>query len=71
VRFTNLRDKFALEFLVQLEGGSKPRAVRIISSLKHDGDSEEKRNKELDIIHRHCHGNRVWQDHWRPARLAA
>jgi hypothetical protein len=52
IRFTNLKDRFALEFLVQLDQGTKPRAVRIVSPLKYDGDSEEKRTKELNITHR-------------------
>jgi len=52
IRFTNLRNKFALEFLVRLEEGEKPRAVRIIVPIKYDGDNEDKRTKELNIIHR-------------------
>ncbi|SRR6266436_888214 len=52
VRFTNVKDRFMLEFLVQLEDGGKPRAVRIVSPLKDTGDSEERRTKELNIVHR-------------------
>ena len=52
IRFTNLKNKFALEFLVQLVEGEKPRAVRIIVPIKYDGDSEDKRTKELNIVHR-------------------
>lgn len=52
IRFTNMKDRFALEFLVQLEQGAKPRAVRIISPLQYTGDNEEKRRKELNITHR-------------------
>ena len=52
IRFTNLKDKFALEFLVRLEEGLKPRAVRIVVPLKHRGGDDKKREKELNIIHR-------------------
>jgi len=51
VRFTNLRDRFALEFLVTLGEGQKPRAVRIVVPLKHSQD-EVRREKELNIVHR-------------------
>lgn len=51
VRFTNVKDKFVLEFLVQLDAG-KPRAVRIVCPLPDTGDSEEKRTKALNIVHR-------------------
>lgn len=50
IRFTNLRDRFALEFLVQLDEG-KPRAVRILSPVQETQD-ENKRRKELNILHR-------------------
>jgi len=52
IRFTNLKDKFALEFLVVLEEGKKPRAVRIIVPIKYRGEDEVKRTKELNIVHR-------------------
>lgn len=52
VRFTNVKDRFALEFLVTLEEGNKPRAVRIVSPIKYDGTDESKREKELNITHR-------------------
>ena len=52
VRFTNLRDSFALEFLVTLGEGAKPRAIRIVTPLKDTGDSEDKRTRELNIMHR-------------------
>lgn len=52
IRFTNLKDKFALEFLVHLEEREKPRAVRIIVPLSYAGEDEEKRTKELNIVHR-------------------
>lgn len=52
IRFTNLRDKFALEFLVQIEEEEKPRAVRIIVPIKYNGEDNNKREKELNIVHR-------------------
>lgn len=52
IRFTNLKDKFVLEFLVTLSNGQKPRAVRIISPLRYSGDDEGKRNRELNLTHR-------------------
>ena len=52
VRFTNVRNKFVLEFLVQLEKEQKPRAVRIIVPIQYKGENEEKRKRELNIVHR-------------------
>ncbi len=52
IRFTNLKDKFVLEFLVQIAEEEKPRAVRIIAPIKYSGDDESKRTKELNIVHR-------------------
>lgn len=52
IRFTNLKDKFALEFLVEVEDEQKPRAVRIIVPLKYHGEDEAKRIRELNIVHR-------------------
>ena len=52
IRFTNLKDKFVLKFLVTLEDGQKPRAVRISSPLQTITDNEAKRTKELNITHR-------------------
>jgi hypothetical protein len=51
VRFTNLKDKFALEFLITVTEG-KPRAVRIVVPVVYNGDVEEKRQKELNTLHR-------------------
>ena len=51
VRFTNMRDRFTLEFMVQLDEG-KPRTVRIISPLSGNNSDENKRTKELNIVHR-------------------
>lgn len=52
IRFTNMRDRFALEFLVTVEKNEKPRAVRIIVPLKYTGENEDQRRKELNVIHR-------------------
>lgn len=52
IRFTNLKEKFALEFLIQLVEGEKPRAVRIVVPVKYTGDDEKKRTQELNIVHR-------------------
>lgn len=51
VRFTNLRERFALEFLITLDEG-KPRAVRIVVPILYRGDDEAKREKELNMLHR-------------------
>jgi hypothetical protein len=52
IRFTNLKQKFALEFVVEVVEGEKPRAVRIIVPLSTTGDDEAKRQKELNRVHR-------------------
>ena len=52
VRFTNLRDRFALEFLVTLPGKDKPRAVRIVVPLSSQTGEEKQRERELNRIHR-------------------
>lgn len=52
IRFTNLREKFALEFLVRLNEQDKPRGVRIVIPLRYSGENEDKRQKELNIVHR-------------------
>lgn len=51
IRFTNLKEKFALEFLVTIDEG-KPRAVRIVVPITYQGDDENKREKEFNILHR-------------------
>ena len=53
IRFTNLKDKFVLEFIIQIDENlkEKPRAVRIVVPLKFAND-ESKREKELNIVHR-------------------
>lgn len=52
IRFTNLRDKFALEFLISLGSDEKPRAVRIVVPIKHSTEDESRREKELNSVHR-------------------
>ena len=52
IRFTNLRNKFALEFLVTVNEGQKPRAVRIIIPLQYTGEDENKRERQLNMVHR-------------------
>ena len=52
IRFTNLKERFALEFLVSLPNEQKPRAVRIVVPLKVNSSDENKRTQELNIIHR-------------------
>lgn len=52
IRFTNLKNKFALEFLVQINQEEKPRAVRIIVPIKYAGEDQTKRERELNIVHR-------------------
>lgn len=52
IRFTNGKEKFMLEFLISIGEVYKPRAVRIITPLKYQGDDDKKRNQELNIVHR-------------------
>lgn len=53
VRFTNIPDRFVLEFVVNLEERSVPRGVRIVTPLlTRPTDEPKKRNKELNTIHR-------------------
>lgn len=53
IRFTCLEDRFILEFMAKPNEHSIPRALRIITALKcKKNDAPEKRNKELNIIHR-------------------
>ncbi len=53
IRFTNMRNKFAIEFLVTVKDEEKPRAIRIIIPLKNqDAENENRRTSELNIIHR-------------------
>lgn len=52
IRFTNVRSKFVLEFLVRLEEGAKPRAIRLIVPIDYLGEDEKRRERELNITHR-------------------
>jgi hypothetical protein len=52
IRFTNLKDKFALEFLIEIADDTKPRAVRIVVPLRYDGNDDTRRQRELNIVHR-------------------
>jgi hypothetical protein len=52
IRFTNLPDRHVLEF-VSREDNKIPRGVRIVTPLvTKTNDSPEKRNRELNVIHR-------------------
>ena len=52
IRFTNMPDRFVLEFMAQIDNGI-PRAIRIISPLKTKVTDDPKiRNKELNTVHR-------------------
>lgn len=52
IRFTNMPDRFALEFVVKLDEKSIPRAVRVVVPLATKSDDPTQRNRELNIIHR-------------------
>lgn len=53
IRFTSLPDRFVLEFMARMDERSIPKAVRIIIPLRtRREDNPDKRNKELNIIHR-------------------
>ena len=51
-RFTNLFDKFAVEFMSEISGQSKPVAVRILVPFIYSGNDEKKREQELNRLHR-------------------
>lgn len=51
IRFTSLPDRMVLEFVMQ-EENRIPMGVRIVTPLRSKTDSEEKRNKELNTVHR-------------------
>lgn len=51
-RFTNLKDKFAVEFIANIEGIEKPVGVRILVPIKYKGNDEKKREQSLNILHR-------------------
>src|SRR3990167_2506177 len=53
IRFTSLPDRFVLEFMAQIDERTIPKAVRIIIPLRMEkANTPEKRNQELNIIHR-------------------
>lgn len=53
IRFTSMPDRFILEFMAQFDERSIPKAIRIIVPLRtKPADAPDKRNKELNIIHR-------------------
>ena len=52
IRFTNLKDRFILEFVISLDEQEKPRGVRLTVPIKYDGDNEKARSKELNMVHR-------------------
>ena len=53
VRFTSLPDRFVLEFMAKIDERSVPKAVRIITPLRTAKEANpDRRNKELNIIHR-------------------
>ena len=51
-RFTNLRERFAIEFMAALPEREKPIGVRILVPIQYQGDNEDKRQKELNVLHR-------------------
>lgn len=53
IRFTSMPDRFVLEFMAKFDERSIPKAVRIIVPLMtRPSDQPDKRNRELNIIHR-------------------
>jgi len=53
IRFTSLKDRFILEFMAQIDDVALPKAVRIVVPLHTlEIDDPNKRNKELNTIHR-------------------
>lgn len=52
IRFTNMPDRHVLEFVAKNEG-QIPKGVRIVTPLtSKTSDNPERRNKELNVIHR-------------------
>lgn len=51
-RFTNLEDRFVIEFLATLPDQEKPVGVRILVPIKYKGEDEKKRTQELNALHR-------------------
>lgn len=53
IRFTSLEDRFVLEFVAQFDERQVPKGVRIVTPIRvTKNDNPEKRNKELNYIHR-------------------
>lgn len=50
-RFTNLENKFVIEFLAPQED-AKPVGIRIIVPAQYEGENEDKKQKELNRMHR-------------------
>ena len=50
-RFTNMEDRFAIEFLAPQDKG-KPVGVRILVPMNYKGENEQKRQRELNRMHR-------------------
>lgn len=51
-RFTNMENKFAIEFMSTVPGQSKPIGVRILVPVLYKGEDEKKRQQELNRLHR-------------------
>lgn len=51
-RFTNVADRFALEFRVVEEGVAKPLAIRMVVPIQYKGEDDRKRQQELNTLHR-------------------
>lgn len=51
-RFTNVKDNFAMEFVVEDPKQKKPVGVRIVVPLLYKGDAEGKRLHDLNRLHR-------------------
>ena len=52
IRFTNQRDRFALEFVVTLPDREQPRAVRISVPLRTRSEDVNQREREANRLHR-------------------
>ena len=51
-RFTNLVDRFALEFRVVENGIARPLAIRIVVPVQYKDKDENKHTQELNALHR-------------------
>jgi hypothetical protein len=52
IRFTNQRDRFALEFVVTLPEREQPCAVRIVVPLRTHHENASQRDREANRLHR-------------------